>query len=114
MRYKADDPAMLRVWVYNISIYLDKAWTYLPEKDVQALARWLLVRFVVTLTVVIGSAVVYMTVQIWSRNDEVPYELVGNLLAIYILVFAAYILFGTGKFAIRLSHAIRNIFGEYD
>jgi hypothetical protein len=49
-----------------------------------------------------------------GRNDEVAYQLSGVLVAMYILVFAGYFIFGTGKFAIRLSHAIRHIFREFD
>ncbi|MDI4232448.1 hypothetical protein OZ411_06430 [Bradyrhizobium sp. Arg237L] len=103
---------MIRDWLYRLSIYWDEAWTYFPEDNARALARWLLARFVVTLAVVIGSAVVYMIVQAWDRNDEVVYQLIGGLLVIYFLVFAGYFIFGIGKFAIRLSQGIWNGFRD--
>jgi hypothetical protein len=104
---------MLRDIAYKLSDYVEGAW-YLPKEEAPELARWLLVRFVVMLTVVIGSAVVYMIVQAWDRNDEVAIQLAAGLFMVYFLAFAGYFILGTLKFANGFYRAIRHSSRRFD
>jgi hypothetical protein len=106
-------------WVHKLSVYLDNAWTYLPERNRKALARWLLLRFVVMLGAVVGSAVAYVLVQmvlyvflqIWNPNNRIAYEIFSGLITAFAFVFVGYFVFAICKFAIK---AIRHIFRKFD